>query len=72
MVPLPAKVYALLLEKIRALRPALVFRVTVPPPPVPNVAVSLVLSEPSRPGVPPSRFQLAKSVQVPLPAVQVD
>ena len=51
---------------------ALVLRVTVPPAPVPKVAVSFVLSVPSRPGVPPRALQLAKLVQLPDPAVQVD
>ena len=62
----------MLLEKIRALSAALVFRVTVPPPPESKVAKSLVLRLPSRPGVPPGMFQLVKLVQLPLPAVQVD
>ena len=60
------------LEKVRALSKALVLRVTIPPDPVPKVAESLVLSEPSNPGVLPLASQLAKFVQLPDPAVQVD
>ena len=51
---------------------ALVVRVIVPPEPSAKVAMSLVERMPSRPGVPPSRFQLEEFVQSPLPAVHVD
>ena len=59
------------LLKIKAFRAALVVRVTVPPDPVPKVAVSLVERMPSRPGVPPLASQLARFVQKPDPLVQV-